>query len=614
MRSVSFIVPALALLGVSGSSRAQDVQALVNETMIGTEEVVRYTIEVRGAEFSEIRTPTAPEAEGLAIIQRNPATQTSISITGATVVRSIGFSWRYQPLREGGVRIPSVDVTIGDQTIATEPIDLTVVPQSQRPVARRQPRGSVFDPFNPPVSEPAPSPIGDRDIYIRATPSARKAFQNEQVTIDYELFFRSDLQPRNSRLADSWDAEGFWREELETEPRPVARTEVINGVRYNVILLKRVAVFPTRQGQLTVDPLRIQTEVIAPRRAGAPFSRPFFSLRSPIEVIERASLAVPIESVPVPSSTPETFSGAVGQFRLQASTTRDSVEVGESVQFTVRISGTGNLAVLERPVLSLPGVFEAYDPEVETSVARDGDLVHGTKTFTYLLVPRSNGNFVIPSVEFAYFDPRAEQFHTLRSEPRSIAVTGAADGPSATGTTMPGFPVDDITRLLPSSPWVALSVTPLHRNPWGYVILAFPLVLLGLVVLARRRTTRLAMDTAYARSLRAHPLARKHLKQARIRLRDQRPRQFYEELERAVRGFIGDRLNIQELGLTRAQLDAALEAARLSEDVRRQVQEFLATCDTGRFAPDVPGKETMDHGLEGASRIIVLLDAAFRAP
>ncbi len=607
------VLAALALLWDAGTARAQEVQALVTETTVGAEELVRFTIEVRGAEFDQIRIPSPPEAEGLALVQRNPATQTSISVTGATVVRSIGYSWRYQPLREGTVRIPAASVEIGDLTFTTEPIELMVVPQAQRPQARPQPRGGLLDPFGLSAEEPAASAVGERDVYIRALPSAREAFQNEQVTIDYELLFRGDLQPRNSRLADSWDAEGFWREELEIEPRPVARTEVQNGVRYNVILLKRVAVFPTRQGPLTVDPLRIETEVIAPRRAGDPFSRPFFSLRTPFQLIERASPEVRIESIALPAGAPDSFNGAVGQFRLQATTSRNEVEIGEPLQLTVSITGAGNLAMLERPQLSLPGVFEAYDPEVEMAIARTGSIVNGTKTFKYLLVPRSNGAFSIAPIEFAYFDPRSNSYHTLRSESMPVAVTGATSGPMATGTTISGFPVDDITTTIAASPWVSLDSKPLHRKGWPYAFLAVPLLLLGLVYVARQRATRLALDTAYARSQRAHPLARKHLKQARTMLRGQSSRAFYEELERAVLGFVGNRLNIHELGMTRAQLEAELKTAGITDEVCRQVQALLATCDTGRFLPDLPDQDSMERALEDASRLVVVLDAAFRS-
>ena len=165
--------------------------------------------------------------------------------------QSIGFSWRYRPEREGQIRFSAARIDIEGTTYETQPVTIDVVPQSQRP--QRRPR-SIFSPFSLfDDPEPAqPTDISEQDIFIEAAPSAREAYLNEQVTINYDLYFKSGLSPRNSRLADSWDAEGFWREDLEVTDRAVPTTAVRDGTRYNVITLKRVAVFPTRSGDLAV--------------------------------------------------------------------------------------------------------------------------------------------------------------------------------------------------------------------------------------------------------------------------------------------------------------------------------------------------------------------------
>ncbi len=160
--------------------------------------------------------------------------------------------------------------------------------------------------------------------------------------------------------------------------------------------------------------------------------------------------------------------------------------------------------------------------------------------------------------------------------------------------------------------WRRTDGTPLHQSPWTYLALALPLLLIGLVALYRRHATRLATDTAYARSRRAHPLARKHLKQAETLRRQDAPRAFYEELERAVRGFVGNRLNVAEVGLTRAQLDARLAEADLPEAVRAALQTLLETCDQARFSPERPSPAQMETSLDQARGFIIALDAALK--
>ncbi len=599
----------LLMFGVQAAvARQVRVAASVGETTVGTEELVTYTIEVQGAQLSQIETPTPPETEGLVLVQRFPGTSRNISVINGRMQQSIGFQWRYRPVREGAARIEAATVKVGDQTYHTEPIVLTVVPQAQRP-RRRDPFDRLLDPLGAPPDEPEPT-VNDRDLFIRVVPSTRRAFQNEQVAVEYQLFFRDGIQLRQSRLTDSWDAEGFWREELDVESRPIPRVVVENGLRYNTIVLKRAAVFPTRAGTLHIDPLRIETEAILPGRSRDPFSR-FFSPSRRFAPIALASAPLTIEAQPLPPDAPPDFRGAVGQFKMQTQIDRTSVEVGASIQVEVIISGSGNLATLEAPPFEPPGVFERYDPQVTANIDRSGSRIQGTKTFTYVLVPRSNGTFELPPVSFSYFDPQAGRYRTRRSEPVTLHITGTA--PTDADAIAAGMPVDDIAGLQTDvQAWRRLHDTPLHRNPWAYGLLLLPALLLGGLALYQRHQRRLSTDLSYARNRRAHPVARKHLRTAEGLLKQNQPRAFYAELERAVRGFIGNRLNVAETGLTHAQLDERLAEAGTPPQTREALRALLEECDRIRFAPVLPDRAAMEAARDRAGHIIVLLDEHFK--
>lgn len=603
----------LALWASAAAAQSVQVTASVDDKTVGTEEMVVYTIEIRGAQLSQIETPQPPETEGLALVQRFPATSRNISVINGQMQQSIGFQWRYRPLHEGAARIEAATVAVGGETYRTDPIALTVVPQARRP-RRRDPFGRLFDPPAVP-DDPEPEPtVSDRDLFIRVIPSARRAYQNEQVTVEYQLFFRDGIQLRQSRLTDSWDAEGFWREELDVESRPIPRVVVENGLRYNTIVLKRAAVFPTRAGTLHIDPLRIETEAIVPTRSRDPFAR-FFSPSRRFAPIALASAPLTVEARPLPDGAPDGFRGAVGQFQMRSRVDRTSVEVGHSVQVTVVISGTGNLATLEAPPFEPPGVFERYDPQVAARIDRSGRTVRGSKTFTYVLVPRSNGRFELPPVTFTYFDPRTGRYRTLRDEARSIEVTGTAPPPVAAGALAAGLPVDDIAGLQPEAPeWRRLRARPLYASPLAYALLLIPLLLLGGLAVHQHHRRRLASDRSYARNRRAHPLARKHLRAADECLRQGEARAFYAELERAVRGFVGNRLDIAETGLTHAQLDDRLAAAGIPDDLRQELRGLLEACDRVRFAPVMPDHAAMEADRDRAGRLIVALDERFKQP
>ncbi len=604
----------LLLAGIS-PVLAQDirVRASVSDATIGTEETVGFTLEIQG--LRSLENPTAPETEGLVLVSTYPSRQTSMSIVNGAVTQSVGFTWTYRPVREGQARIGPVSVTIQGRTYTTESIAVNVIPQAQRPARRAPARSNPFAPFqrqapNTPAEEIDPDA---RDIFIDVVPSASSAVQNQQVTVNYLLYFREGIQLRQSRLTDSWDAEGFWREELEVEPRPIPQVVVRDGLRYNRITLKRAAVFPTRSGELAIDPLKIESEAILPSRSSDPMAR-FFSLQSRFTPVELSSAALTLESRPLPPGAPDTFQGAVGSLRFSASFDRTELEVGESLQLTVRITGNGNLATLAPPDFQAPGAFEQYDPQVSTSIDRSGPQLRGSKTFTYVLVPRSNGTFEMPEVVYTWFDPSAQRYITEASAAASITVTGTGT-PAATVLALSGgLPVDDIAGPVPATTrWIPVDREPLHRQTWPYLALLLPGLLLGATLLLGRHAQHLAANPAVARLRRAGPLARKHLKAADQRLRDDDVAGYYEALERALLGFVGNRLNVAEQGLTREGLDRALNANDVPQDVRVQLMAFLDSCDGARFSPVRPTPEAMATDRDRAADLLLTLDDRMKA-
>lgn len=604
-----------ALLGVVLGVHAQPVvTASISEATIGTQERLVYTIEVKGEQLPQVETPEPPETEGLVLVQRFPATSRNIAIINGRMEQRLAFQWTYQPLREGTARIAPARVRVGDRVYETEALRVNVVPQAQRPARPRDPFARLLDPFGSPSDPPAPpadEAPAPEDLFIRVIPSRQEAYQNEQITVEYQLFFRDGIQLRQSRLTDSWDAEGFWREELDVDTRPIPRPVVQNGLRYNMIVLKRAALFPARTGRLQVDPLRIETEALVPSRSLDPFER-FFSRTRGFRPVEVASAPLTITVRPLPQAPPPSFAGAVGRYTMQTRLDRATLEVGQSLQYVVTLSGNGNLATLPPPTFAPGSAFEVYDPQVDVRIDRSGNRLTGSKTFTYVLVPRSPGTFELPPVTFTYFDPQAETYETLRSEPRPVQVTGTAAPAAPALALTAGLPVDDIAGpLAADGGWLPRGRTPLHRSVWTYVLLLMPALVLAGLVLYRRHLDRLAADTAYARRRRAHPLARRHLRRAEALLKAGETRAVFTEIERAMLGFAGSQLGVAGAGLTRAELADRLARAGVPPEVRDALRRLLDLCDRVRFAPGEPARADMEEALAEAARLLVRLDDHF---
>ncbi|MCZ6704454.1 MAG: hypothetical protein O6942_01005, partial [Bacteroidetes bacterium] len=199
---------------------------------------------------------------------------------------------------------------------------------------------------------------------------------------------------------------------------------------------------------------------------------------------------------------------------------------------------------------------------------------------------------------------------TERSNPVEILVTGAATTPLAATATRNGLPVDDVAPPIEDAGhWVHLSPTSLHHSSWVYAALLLPLLILGFTFIYQRHQDRLVADVGYARKRRANPLAKKHLKQAKLLLDSGTRVEFFGEVERAILGFLGNRLNISERGLTRAQLLGQLTRAGIDEALRQRIQTLLELCDRGRFVPGTIEKKDLERAFEGAASIIVEADS-----
>ena len=392
---------------------------------------------------------------------------------------------------------------------------------------------------------------------IRAEPQQREAFVGEQVVVDYVLYFDPDrVSPRQAIAVGTWDAPGFWREELdvptrETYPRP----RTLNGREMQAVTVRRLALFPARAGELELAPMDYEVEVRevdTTRDPFAPFFSPFRSRRVDREV---TAAATTISASPLPGSAPPSFNGAVGRFEFAASVSQSTVEPGEPVTLTVTMRGTGNAATLRAPEIpDLDGV-DAYAPESERRVDRARSPLTSARTFTYTFVPQG-ASFEIPEIVWSYFDPAGGQYETRREGPFPITVLGGSAAPVASAPREADWRRSQGLGTAPL--WAILGV--------GLVLPA--VAGLGLVA-ARTGRQRLARRRSGA--AREDPLASAASLPDRERAR---------RVERAVREAAAVHLGVAPT-LPRAGLAARLRKAGGDADALDQI---LATTEAVRFA------------------------------
>lgn len=601
------IIAILAWALLAGSVCAQtdsevSISAEAHPSEVGTEETVRIRIEVTGVPLSAIETPEPPSTTNLVLEDSDPAPRRELSFDSGSLTRRVTFEWAFRPLRVGFGRVHPATVHIRGKRYRTDEIRVRVVPQSQRPSPAPRPSR-----VNPPRTPQAGGKVGirPRDLFIRAEAPATTVYQNQQVTVEYRLFFRPGVRLRQSRMADAWDAPGFWREELDVASRPTPRPTQAYGERYETIVLKRVALFPTRVGTLAVDPLRIETEAQSDSGPGGARGG---GRTGGYEPVTLSSEEVRVVSDPLPPDPPPSFDGAVGQFALDTSVTPDSADVGDAVELTVRIQGAGNLATVSPPVVDVPADIDAYDPNVDLDIDRSGDRVRGTKTFTYTLVPQSNGRYTLPPVRFSYFDAEAGQYRTERSEPTSLPVSGDVP-PRAMSQTGQGLPIGDIAGPMTEEVrWVRADPVPLYRQPWTYAVVLASVVLAAGGALYRRYAAGGPVVTN--RVSEGLEEAQGHLQDAHHQLRDGDVQRFYSTVERAVLTFLGARLDLSRTpaGMTRDALDRRLDRSDVEPSDREALFDLLDACDEAQFTPQEPSHESMEATLDHTQRLLLHLD------
>lgn len=589
-----FLALWITALGLPVAALAQDIgaRAFLSVPQVGVGRQFVLNVEVSGTQQLDAD-PVLPDMEDFASFL-SAGTSTSIQIVNGRTSMAITYQYRFQALTEGTFEIGPVSVTVGDEVVQTEPVTLVV---SDAP----PPPDAGGDPADPGAA------VGPDDLFLETRVSSDRAFENEPIIVEYQIFTRVPVQ--SYAIMTLPQATGFWMEELEQPTSPQAERVVRNGSEYLTATVRRVVLFPTGPGPKTLDPLSVEAQVrVRERSVFDPFSDIFgrsslFDQRVPVVV---ASRPVTLEVLPLPSADrPRSFAGHVGTLGVAASVDRAAVETNEAVTLTVEYSGTGNLRTLAPPDIDFPVEFETFPPETSERISEGGGSLQGSRSFQYVLIPRVPGELTIPGVEVAYFDPASGQYGSARSRPLEITVTGDAAEGDAAGAVPTAVETirDEIRFIHVGTPRFRRVGLPVYTTGVFWLVLLLPLAAVGGAMVFRRHRDRLEGDVAYARVRRAGRMAKRRLARARG-LAGGDPREFYAEVAGALQGLLADKLNIAEAGLVREEAGRMAARRGASPETLERLFACLDDCDRQRFAPVGADRESPERVLERAAGIM----------
>lgn len=368
--------------------------------------------------------------------------------------------------------------------------------------------------------------------------------------------------------------------------------EHYNGRNYYVVVLKQTFLYPQRSGKITIGKGTFDAVVQIPtqQKVRSIFDD-FFDAYQNVNK-ELISPAVTIDVKPLPSGKPASFSGAVGSFTMSASINSDRVKANEAITIKVKISGNGNLKLIKNPEVHFPNDFDVYDPKVENDIRTTAAGVSGTKTIEYMAIPRYAGDFEIPAISFSYFDPKAGTYKTLTSEAYRLHVEKGAEG-EGTGPVVSNFSNKESVKYL-GQDIRYLRIKDVHfvskediffGSFMYFMCYLVPALLFIVFFFIYRKQVKENANIALVRTKKANKIAVKRLKNAGRLMKENKKEEFYDEVLRALWGYLSDKLNIPQANLTKDNVETELISYGVDESLINEFMDILNTCEFARYAP-----------------------------
>jgi len=558
----------LTILTVTLASAAEiEFNASVDRSTVGLGEDFVLTVTVRGQDMASVPKPELPSLPDFNLLGSSSSQSTNIQFVNGQMSKqaSINYIYYLSAKKLGKLTIGPCLIKYKDQEYHSQPIEIEVVKSS---TARAQPAA-------PGRTSTAQSNIPiEGNLFLSANASRKTVYVGEQVTVDFTLYNR--FQVSDARIAEMPTFSGFWTEKVFDAEKFNWEQKTHDGKQYQYMMLKKVALFPMSSGELAVSPMTLNIAVVHA-------SRDFFDFFGNSKAVKIESKPVIITALSLPDDKPVEFTGGVGKFSIQASLDKNTATGNEPINLTVKITGTGNIRLIEKPIITnIPGL-KIMDPEMKENIQASGDIIKGSKTFTFPIIPQADGKYVIPAVKMAYFDPGNKSYHTIQTPSFECTASGCSQNTplvEATGLKVLGT---DINYIKPNV--TALSNVSFDIPHWAWLIyLLFPAMILS-AFWYRGHQEKLITDKGYARKHRSDGLVKKRLRQSERHLKANDIKNFYSSLSQAILGFVGDRYNLDTSALTMDQLKMSLAARNVPENSISALLALIAGCDLARFSP-----------------------------
>ena len=582
---------ALFVLAIFSASAAEKVTFEANSPlMVAVGEAFRVEFTLNAEPDAD--SFKAPSFEGFDVIAGpSVSTGSSIQYINGSISKSFSYGITYVllPQAAGNVTIGAAEAKVDGTAYRTKPLPIEIVNEGDASRARQQPQGRTGGSGDAQAS--AQGQVAKDDILLRAVVSRSSVYKNEPLHVAFKLYTRVPYVNIVPESAPSFN--GFWSQDLTDPNSARVGRETYNGKVYETRVLYDYLLYPQQVGSLTIDPvdMTVVAQVVVQSRNADPFfgdGREVFNVPRKVQS-QRATVTVK----PLPSGAPSSFSGAVGRFTMDTQLPSERIAANSGATFTVKISGTGNLTFVQAPKLPLPTSFEQYNVKTTESINTSATGISGYRQFEYPFIARAEGTYDIEPIEFTYFDPQRVQYVTLRSKPLTLEITpDARGGGDAVVMQGRGMSKEEVKMLGQDIRFIKLGGAQLRSERVPFIFsAAYWILLLGVLALftmiyvALRKQIRESQNVALVRGKRANKVAVQRFRAAKRYMEEQNRHAFYEEMLRALWGYMSDKFNIPVANLTKENVREELHKRGVSSEDSQRFTDIITQCDEAQYSP-----------------------------
>lgn len=608
MRKIIFLLfTILAAWQVKAADKVRFVAEAADVVVSGDQ--VRLVFTVNSQDIKDFR---APSIKGFDVLMGpSRSQQSSIQIINGkrTSNSSTAFTYILLAGNPGTYTIPAASVEVNGEKVFSNAISIKVLPQDQTSGNSGNNGGGSASSSR---SQAAGSRISSNDLFITATAGKTTVHEQEAILLTYKVYTVVNLRQLYGKMPD---LKGFHTQEVELPQQKTFTLEHYKGRNYNTTVWSQYVLFPQQTGKLEIPSITFDGVVAQQTISDDPFDA-FFNGGGYVEVKKKITTPkVVINVQPLPAK-PAGFSGAVGEFKLASSINATDVKTNDAVTIKLTLSGTGNMKLIGTPEVKFPQDFEIYDPKVTDDYKLTNSGLTGTKTFEYLAIPRHAGNFTIPAIEFTYFDLKSNSYKTLKTEAYNLKV---AKGQGNADQVISDFTNKESVKMLGKDiRFIKLgdsSLRPKGDFFFGtvgyYLCYLIPLLLFVVFAVIYRQKALENANVAKVKTKKANKVATRRMKLAGKLLAENKKNEFYDEVLKALWGYISDKLSIPVSQLSKDNIEAELTNYGVQEALIAEFIGVLNECEYARYAPGNEN-EAMDKVYSASVEVISKMENSIK--